>query len=190
MIWQCCKRTEKGDLFSKYTLMSRRTEPSLLFFSDKASLSSSCSHFRCDDCVYQTGFAVMAAALTRATCLESTKRLSRSLVESTVGSQGISLSICVQAAASADCSWCLGGNNNSLIAQSDYITARRSAQLGLWMDFGFITIFGKTLQENWWHSAWQVRLKSDWWFRLCVSVIQHINTSHWLVITMKSNQMT
>lgn len=75
----------------------------------------------------------MAAALTQATCLESTKRLSRLLVESTVRSQGdLSLSTCVQAAASADCSWCLGGNNNGLIAQSDYITTSvRSVRLGL-----------------------------------------------------------
>ena len=35
-------------------------------------------------------------------------------------------------------SWCLGGNNNGLIVQTDYITARRSARQ---IDFGFIAIF-------------------------------------------------
>lgn len=79
-IWQCRKRTEKGDLFSKNTI-------AILVF-DKASLSRSWSYFQCDDGVYQTGSAVMAAALTRATCLGSTKRLSRSLVESHCGIPG------------------------------------------------------------------------------------------------------
>lgn len=63
-----------------------------------------------------------------------------------MGSQGISLSICVQAAARADSSRCLGGNNNSLIAQSDYITARHGED-SEWI-FGFIAIFGTTLQEE------------------------------------------
>lgn len=63
-----------------------------------------------------------------------------------MGSQGISLSICVQAAAGADSSRCLGGNNNSLIAQSDYITARHGED-SEWI-FGFIAIFGTMLQEK------------------------------------------
>jgi len=96
----------------------------------------------------------MAAALTRA------ERLSRSLVESTVGSQGIylylslslSLSICVQAAASgADCSRCLGENNNGLDAQSDCITAP-DAPRGDGTPNGFLALLPHlkrgTLQEN------------------------------------------
>lgn len=45
---------------------------SLLLVFDKASLSWSCSYFQWDDGVYQTDSAVMAATLTRATCLGST----------------------------------------------------------------------------------------------------------------------
>lgn len=157
------KEQKTGDLFSEYTLMCRRTELPCLyfFFFDKASLSRSCSYFRCDGCVCQTGFAVMAAAPTWASCLESTKRLSRSLVESAAGSQGISRSLYL-------CTSCCQGRLfpgvwGETITASDYITARRSARR---MDFGFIAIFGTTLRQNWWHSVWQRRLKSVWWLRL------------------------
>lgn len=62
----------------------------------------------------------MRAALTQASCIKNNKR---------PGIPG-DFAICVQDTGSTEGSWCLGGNNNRLIAQSDYITAQCSAQDG------------------------------------------------------------
>lgn len=88
----------------------------------------------------------MAAALTRATCLESTVRLSRSLVETTVGSQGISLSLFVYKllpASTVPGVWeetIPDSLHSQMMLQPDALHGEDSE----WI----LALFGRTLQEN------------------------------------------
>lgn len=80
----------------------------------------------------------MVDALTPATCLEHQTVFTCGIHS---GSQGISPSICVQAAASA----AFEGEQQQAHC-SQIILSGHSARRGHTVDFSFIAIFGKTLQ--------------------------------------------